>query len=150
MFQSCQHCDTKAASWPLSTLYVYRNCTTEGTWREQGNSQVKTDTLTQIYRRNYFKEQCDFLISVFTKVKTEYAFKCINKVCHPKRKENFLSWAKIGEIWFTSKPGNLKVFSLVTFEEFLLFSTQHNYDDLYKTRTKSRYESLTEVDLNPH
>lgn len=49
----------------------------------------------------------------------------------------------------TSKPGNMKVFIRVPFENFLFFSTQHNSDGLYKTRSKSEYESLTEVDLNP-
>lgn len=49
----------------------------------------------------------------------------------------------------TSKPENV-VFSLVAFEDFLLFSTQHNSDGLQKTKSKSEYEGLTEVDLNPH
>lgn len=40
----------------------------------------------------------------------------------------------------TDEPGHLKVFSDVIFKNFH-FSSQHNFDSLYTTRSKSEYRS---------
>ena len=133
-----------------SILPIYRNCTNEDVYWEQGQrpSKESTDMLLQIYRKNYSTEESDYLISIFTKMRVKYAFKLINKVCHPKRKENFLSSANREDL-IQLVSQETRVFILATSEYFLLFSSQHNSDGLCKTRSKSEYESLTE-DFNPH